>query len=71
MSDTSINPALVVKFHRRRWRIMAGNSSLGSFRSEDEALRDLREHPGFYAYWAGSASVQAENTDPVVIEIKL
>ena len=71
MSVTSFNPTLVVKFHRRRWRIMVGNSSLASFRSEEDALRDLREHRGFYEYWAGSASVQAENTDPIVIELKI
>ncbi|HIC1896441.1 TPA: hypothetical protein ACW0P3_004257 [Citrobacter freundii] len=70
MSINSFNPALIVKFHRRRWRIMVGQSSLASFRSEEEALRDLREHRGFYEYWAGSASVQAENTEPVVIKVK-
>lgn len=71
MPVNSFTPTLVVKFHRRRWRIMVGNSSLASFRSEEEAIRSLHQHRGFYEYWAGSASVQAENTEPVIVEIKM
>ncbi|EPN9162969.1 hypothetical protein ACT4EA_004165 [Escherichia coli] len=60
-----------VKFHRRRWRIMAGNSSLASFRSEQQAVDELSKRPGFYEYWAGSAGVQAENTAPTVVVIDI
>lgn len=67
MSITSFNPVLEVKFHRRRWRIMVGKSSLACFRSEDEAKAALERRRSFYEYWAGSASVQAENTEPVIV----
>ncbi|EOX5614666.1 hypothetical protein ACPSVN_004144 [Yersinia enterocolitica] len=70
MSVNSFIPTLEIKYHRRRWRIMVGCSCLGSFRSEEAAQESLEKNRAFYEYWSGSASVQAENTAPVVVEVK-
>ncbi|ELW2866308.1 hypothetical protein QMI71_004727 [Salmonella enterica] len=66
MSTNKFNLELEVKFHRRRWRIMVGCSSLASCSSEEAAKEELAKNRAFYEYWAGSASVQAENTTPVI-----
>ncbi|ENG8827689.1 hypothetical protein ABVL22_004295 [Salmonella enterica] len=66
MSTNKFNLELEVKFYRRRWRIMVGCSCLASFSSEEAAKEDLAKHKALYEYWAGSASVQAENTTPVI-----
>ncbi len=41
MSVKDFTPTLEIKFHRRRWRIMVGRSSLASFRSEQDAIDAL------------------------------
>jgi hypothetical protein len=64
MATNKLN--LEVKFYRRRWRIMAGCSSLACCSSEEAAKEELAHNRAFYEYWAGSASVQAENKTPVV-----
>ncbi len=63
------HPYPEIKFHRRRWRIMVGRSSLASFRSEQDAIDALNKRRSFYEYWAGSAGVQAENTEPVIVHV--
>ncbi|GAA0364695.1 hypothetical protein [Serratia ureilytica] len=62
-------PKLEVKFYRKKWRIMVGKSSLSAFSKEEDAIKELAAKQGFYEYWAGSASVQAENTEPVIVII--
>ncbi|MCN9907119.1 hypothetical protein MLV07_22665, partial [Escherichia coli] len=69
MSVKDFTPTLEIKFHRRRWRIMVGRSSLASFRSEQDAIDALNKRRSFYEYWAGSAGVQAENTEPVIVHV--
>lgn len=52
MSVKNFSPTLEIKFHRRRWRIMVGRSSLASFRSEQDAIDALNKRRSFYEYWA-------------------
>lgn len=49
--------------------VVAGESVLGAFATEEQARKALEESKGFYDYWAESASVQMENTKPVVIDL--
>ena len=47
---------------------MVGRSS-GLFPSEQDAIDALNKRRSFYEYWAGSAGVQAENTEPVIVHV--
>jgi hypothetical protein len=59
---------LEVRGHRGWFAIYAGQSKLSkSYRSREAAEKELEESRSFYRYWAGSAVVSVENTEPVII----
>jgi hypothetical protein len=62
-------PALEVRKVGRSFAICAGVSVLSRFRAEACAVAELEARKAFYAYWAGSASVSAENSPAVVVHV--
>ena len=59
--------ALEIKKIKRSFCIVAGASIIGKFRTLEAARKDLKKNPGFYEYWAGSASVSVDNSDPIIL----
>lgn len=63
-------PKLTIEKKRGWFAIYAGKSKLSKgFRSESDCQAHLERYDTMYQYWAESAGVQAENTDPVIINV--
>jgi len=60
---------LTIEKRKRSWCICAGVSILAKHRTEEAAKKDLEKGKGFYEYWAGSVSVNVENTPPRIVDL--
>lgn len=60
---------LEVKQVRGRWCIVAGESVLDRFKTEQEATKALQDGRLTYEFWAGSAGVAIQNTPPKIVTL--
>lgn len=60
---------LEIRIIRARHCIVAGKSVLAKFKTSDEATASLESNRALYQYWAGSAGVSIQNTEPKIVTL--
>lgn len=60
---------LEIRIIRARHCIVVGKAVLAKFKTSDEAVASLENNRALYQYWAGSAGVSIQNTEPKIVNL--
>jgi len=69
MTTTMTNTLNIAKVSNKgnKFAIVAGKAILKKFKTVDTAKAELQKNRSLYEYWAGSAFVSIQNTEPIII----